>query len=116
MPEPWRYKEAEFLERVDGIVISSATLPGVVASGFPRRRFTLPHEIGHWLGLNHTDSEQRDANGNIICRDTDNIDDTSQHFLTDIEEQQKGKCLTEGEVITCDGRPDPITNFMISHH
>ena len=67
----------------DGLVIGYQYFgrTGAVQSPYHKGR-TATHEIGHYLGLNHTFCEDADAQGNPICCDNDNnnwggnVDDT----------------------------------------
>ncbi|TQV91611.1 metalloprotease-like protein [Cordyceps javanica] len=74
--KPWLHSNAIQLEREDGLVLSTGILPGSKFPSFPGTLSTFPHEVGHWLGLDHTDS----PNGN--CDEiNDSVDDTPAHTL-----------------------------------
>ncbi|KAE8334391.1 hypothetical protein BDV24DRAFT_170239 [Aspergillus arachidicola] len=95
------WKEVSKDVRKDGVEISLWALPGRAPSGrLQGLGKTLTHEVGHWLGLEHTwnmDSCESDADG---------IDDTPIHL---------GPSLTcSAPLNTCPSQPgdDPSHNFM----
>ncbi|OAA50296.1 hypothetical protein NOR_00746 [Metarhizium rileyi] len=122
----WEKFEAE-----DGIVISSATIEKVAHGRALNVKRTLSHELGHWLGLLHTDSEVT-ASGvrvksvpdeNDCDMINDGFSDTPTHILSQEARNVWEQCpKNPGErsippVFTCtrmDNRPDPIFNLMVS--
>ncbi|CAE6365517.1 unnamed protein product [Rhizoctonia solani] len=83
----------------DGVVIRYSTVPGGSSDPVNLGR-TLTHEVGHWMGLYHTFSEDCDGEGDLV-------DDTPAQF------NQTQGCPTIAPD-TCPGQPgrDPIHNFM----
>ncbi|KAF1732665.1 Extracellular metalloprotease [Beauveria bassiana] len=90
--------------RTEGVFISSSNIPK--GSGpANRHQSTLVHEIGHWLGLGHTDSDE-------CSSENDGILDTPPHLTSGLHDQ-KFYCAKVGELSTC-GYADPIQNVMVS--
>ncbi|TWU73155.1 hypothetical protein ED733_002960 [Metarhizium rileyi] len=125
-PTGWEESEAK-----DGIVISSATIEKVAHRRAPNVKRILSHELGHWLGLLHTDSEVRTSSVRVKSvpdeNDCDMINDgfsdTPTHILSQEARNVWEQCpKNPGErsippVFTCtrmDNRPDPIFNLMVS--
>ncbi|KAH7345426.1 metalloprotease [Rhizoctonia solani] len=82
----------------DGVVIRYSTLPGG-SSRFNLGK-TLTHEVGHWLGLLHTFSDDCDDDGDMVSDTPAQLNQTSGCPSTPPD--------------TCPGQPglDPIHNFM----
>lgn len=119
--EIWKYSNAVDLEKEDGMVVSSAVIPNVAYPGSKGSSGVFAHEVGHWLGLEHTDYwKLKDAWGRKVCdQANDGIDDTPTHILDDNVIKAMQSCPPIGQVNTCqhlDSRPDPIYNLMVSTH
>ncbi|KAH8710371.1 hypothetical protein HC256_007210 [Beauveria bassiana] len=119
--EIWKFSNAVELEKGDGMVVSSAVIPNVAYPGSKGSPGVFAHEVGHWLGLQHTDYwKLKDASGRKVCdRVNDGIDDTPTHILDDNVIKAMQSCPSIGQVNTCqhlDSRPDPIYNLMVSTH
>ncbi|KAM3517890.1 hypothetical protein MY4038_010226 [Beauveria bassiana] len=94
----------EEVTKTEGVFISSATIPK--GSGpANRHRQVLVHEIGHWLGLDHTDSDE-------CSSENDGIWDTPPHLTSGLHNEEYF-CAKVGELSTC-GYADPIQNVMNS--
>ncbi|OCL08531.1 hypothetical protein AOQ84DRAFT_388796 [Glonium stellatum] len=66
----------------DGVVIAARTITGAPTVIPGSTSVTLPHEVGHWLGLFHVFSNDRDDAGQgLQCSldDTDKVIDTEQY-------------------------------------
>ena len=106
---PFYYK---FYTKFDGVVLWWATLPGTGLSGAAAEEpdgiltydqgDTGTHEVGHWLGLDHTFGP-----GNGCTTPGDKVNDTP------VEAEPQFFCAQRD---SCVGAPfpgdDPITNFM----
>ncbi|PMB69092.1 Extracellular metalloprotease [Beauveria bassiana] len=117
----WNANNAKELEIGDGILVSSGTIPNVAHPGSKGSLSTFAHEVGHWLGLHHTDySGLKDSWGRKTCDPVnDGIHDTPTHIIdTNVAEIMKS-CPSQGQVNTCqhlDNRPDLIYNLMTPKH
>ncbi|EJP65284.1 metalloprotease-like protein [Beauveria bassiana ARSEF 2860] len=94
----------EEVTRTEAVFISSATIPKG-SDPANRHRQVLIHEIGHWLGLGHTDSDE-------CSSENDGIWDTPPHLTSGLHDE-KFFCAKVGELSTC-GYADPIQNVMNS--
>ncbi|QSQ27665.1 zinc metalloprotease [Pyxidicoccus parkwayensis] len=81
---------------LDGVVMLNATLPGGTAAPYNEGDSTV-HEVGHWLGLNHT------VQG---CSVDDGVADTPRSAGT------SGACATGLDTCIADPGLDPVHNYM----
>ncbi len=90
---PWSYASAP---KNDGVVMLHSTLPGGTTAPYNLGDSTV-HEVGHWLGLMHTQQG---------CTGDDGVSDTPNASLS-------SAVCTEG-LDTCPADPglDPIHNYM----
>lgn len=101
------------LDSHSGVIASSASIwpteMGVNRRGLLASTYELiPHEIGHWLGVGHTDGKVNS------CADNDGIADTPPHFLSPDARFGRDGCPL-GQHSTCArGRPEPLDNIMFS--
>ncbi|EJP63247.1 metalloprotease 1 [Beauveria bassiana ARSEF 2860] len=113
----WEASNAKELEISDGILVSSATIPNMAYPEHQGSLSTFSHEVGHWLGLEHTDHSRRKGSwGRTACdRVNDGIDDTPTHMIDANVARIMPGCPPQGQINTCqhlDSRPDLIYNLM----
>ncbi|KAM3497400.1 hypothetical protein MY10362_009250 [Beauveria mimosiformis] len=98
--EIWKYSNALDIEKRDGMVVSSATIPDMAYPGHGGSLSTFAHEFGHWVGLEHTDhSKLKDDWGRQVPCDPENdgIEDTPTHMLDENEKEKQEKEKQEKE-------------------
>ncbi|KAM3522277.1 hypothetical protein NHJ13051_005767 [Beauveria bassiana] len=117
LAELWKASNAKELVKSDGILVSSAIIPNMAYPGSEGSLSIFSHEVGHWLGLRHTDHlPHKDSWGTKACdRDNDGIDDTPTHMIDENVRRIMRTCPPQGQINTCqhlDSRPDLIYNLM----
>lgn len=90
---PWSYTSSPVN---DGVVMLNTTLPGGTAAPYNEGDSTV-HEVGHWLGLNHTHQG---------CSADDGVADTPRASGTSLA------CTDGLDTCPADPGPDPIRNYM----
>lgn len=108
----WTFNNSRYLERTSAVLVSSASLwpteMGLNLRGRVRPdRVTLAHEVGHWLGLLHTDGAD--------CSYDDKVSDTPVHVLNwDVLEFRPDGCAARNFHICSQYEVDPLDNIMTS--
>jgi len=89
--------ECKAKQSIHGVVLNWKDLPGISVSQ-PRVGVTIPHEVGHWLGLYHTFQGGCTGMGD---------------FVSDTPPEQTGSrgCNLTRDTCTSEGL-DPVTNIM----
>jgi hypothetical protein len=89
---PWTYASSPVN---DGVVMLNTTVPGGPIAGYNEGDSTV-HEVGHWLGLNHTQQG---------CSADDGVADTPRATASSV-------CTDGLDTCPADPGPDPIHNYM----